>query len=89
MPGAPVLRPRVAAAALARDPVLAPWIERIGPVRIAPRNDPPFAYLASAICHQQVAGAAARTIHGRFVAALDGVVERPVRYRALELPEDA
>jgi len=71
----PVLRPRVAAAALANDPVLGPWIERIGPVHIPRRDDPPFAYLASAICHQQLAGAAARTIHGRFVDALGGQVE--------------
>jgi DNA-3-methyladenine glycosylase II len=66
----PVLRPRVASAALAEDPVLARWIERIGPVRIPRRDDPPFAYLARAICYQQLAGAAASTIHGRFVAAL-------------------
>jgi DNA-3-methyladenine glycosylase II len=46
------------------------WIERIGPVRIPRRDDPPFAYLARAICYQQLAGAAASTIHGRFVAAL-------------------
>jgi DNA-3-methyladenine glycosylase II len=31
-----------------------------------------FAELARAICYQQLAGAAARTIHGRFEAALDG-----------------
>ena len=70
----PVLRPRIAAAALAEDPVLRPWIERIGPVRIPRRTDPPFEYLARAICYQQLAGAAAKTIHGRFVTALGGAV---------------
>jgi len=78
----PVLRPRVAAAALARDPVLGPWVGRIGRVRIPRRDDPPFAYLASAICHQQLAGAAARTIHRRFVDALGGQVE-PARVLAV------
>ena len=69
-----LLKPRVAAAALAEDPHFAPWVERIGPVRIPRRDDPPFAYLARAICYQQLAGAAARTIHGRFVDALAGDV---------------
>ena len=64
----------MAARVLAEDPRLAPWIERIGPVRIPRRDDPPFAYLARSICFQQLAGAAARTIHGRFVAALEGDV---------------
>jgi 3-methyladenine DNA glycosylase/8-oxoguanine DNA glycosylase len=64
----------VAAAALAEDPAFGPWVERIGPVRIPRRDDPPYSYLARAICHQQLAGAAARTIHGRFVDALDGDV---------------
>ena len=68
------LKPRVAAAALAQDPAFASWVERIGPVRIPHLEDPPFAYLVRAICHQQLAGAAARTIHGRFVDALGGDV---------------
>lgn len=69
-----VLRPRLAAAALAADPVVGPWVRRIGPIRIPRRDDPPFAYLARAICFQQLAGAAAATIHGRFVEALRGDV---------------
>jgi DNA-3-methyladenine glycosylase II len=68
------LRPRVAAAALAKDPAFGPWVERIGPVRIPRLDLPPFAYLVRAICHQQLAGAAARTIHGRFVDVLDADV---------------
>jgi DNA-3-methyladenine glycosylase II len=46
----------------------------IGPIRIPRSDDPPFAYLARAICFQQLAGAAAATIHGRFVEALRGDV---------------
>ncbi len=68
------LKPRVAAAALAEDPAFGPWVERIGSVRIPRLDDPPFAYLVRAICHQQLAGAAARTIHGRFVDVLNGAV---------------
>ena len=80
----PVLRPRIAAAALSGDPELGPWIERIGPVRIPHRPEPAFAYLVRAICYQQLAGAAASTIHGRFVAALGGAVEPATVIRAAE-----
>ena len=34
----------------------------------------PFFYLARTIIYQQLAGAAARTIHGRFIKALQGDV---------------
>ncbi|MEX2466209.1 MAG: DNA-3-methyladenine glycosylase 2 family protein [Gemmatimonadota bacterium] len=37
-------------------------------------SDPPFSYLTRAICYQQLAGAAASTIHGRVVTALGGDV---------------
>jgi len=78
------LKPRIAAAALSADPVMGPWVRRIGPVRI-PRSDlDPFAYLARAICYQQLAGAAARTIHGRFVRALDDDVSPQAVLRADE-----
>jgi len=59
-----------------RDPVLAGLVERHGhaprrrPVPVARR----FESLAEAIVYQQLAGRAAATIHGRFVAALDGTV---------------
>lgn len=57
------------------DRVFGPVVAEVGPVRVAESADPPFVYLARAIVYQQLAGAAARTIHGRFVEALDGRVE--------------
>ena len=56
-----------------KDKKLAALIERSGPVRI--KLDPMlslFDTLARAIVYQQLAGAAARTIHGRFRALIDG-----------------
>jgi DNA-3-methyladenine glycosylase II len=64
-------------AALARqEPRFADIVAAVGPAdlrRGRPRRTH-FAELVRAICYQQLAGAAARTIHGRFEAALDGVV---------------
>ena len=64
-------------AALARQaPQFAPYIETFGSAdlrRARPRRTH-FAELVRAICFQQLAGAAARTIHGRLEAALDGDV---------------
>ena len=57
-------------------PQFAAYVEAYGPAdlrRARPRRTH-FAELARAICFQQLAGAAARTIHGRFEAALDGDV---------------
>jgi len=63
-----------AAAELARrDRRLAKVVDRVGPPdlrRGRPRRDH-FAELARAICYQQLAGAAAATIHGRFAALFD------------------
>jgi 3-methyladenine DNA glycosylase/8-oxoguanine DNA glycosylase len=70
----PTLRPAAAHAALAADPALGPWVERIGPVRLRKVTETPFEYLARAIVYQQLAGAAASTIHARFVASLRGKV---------------
>jgi len=69
-----VLKPAAAYAALRADPVFGPWVERIGPPRLRRVTEEPFGYLARAIVYQQLAGAAASTIHGRFVAALGGKV---------------
>jgi len=60
----------------ARDPVFAGLIAAAGPIRISRRGAAShFAALVEAIVYQQLAGAAARAIHGRLVAALDGDVE--------------
>lgn len=56
------------------DPAFRPVVEEVGPVRLRPPRGTPFESLAAAIIYQQLAGRAARTIHGRFVQALDGVV---------------
>jgi len=79
---APRARPgrRVSAADAAeilarRDPVLADLIAAAGPIRIGRRTGSHFAGLVEAIVYQQLAGPAARAIHGRLVAALDGEVE--------------
>jgi DNA-3-methyladenine glycosylase II len=58
----------------ARDPVLARVIAEAGPIRIRRPKMSPFASLVQAIVYQQLAGAAARAIHGRLIAAMqDGV----------------
>lgn len=59
---------------LVRDDAFGPVVEAVGPVRLSPPEDDPFASLARAIVYQQLAGAAASTIHGRFVEVLDGRV---------------
>jgi DNA-3-methyladenine glycosylase II len=69
---------------LGGDPVFSPWVERIGSVRIPEFSDEPFVYLTRAIIYQQLATAAARAIHGRFVAALGGEVTPAKVLRARE-----
>jgi len=67
-------------------PEFAPIVVAAGPCEIRrgrPRQSH-FAELVRAICFQQLAGAAARTIHGRVVAALAG---DPTPERVLALPE--
>ena len=81
MSAAPKARPRrvshaEAAGILAtRDPILAGLIAAGGPIRISRRTASHFAALVEAIVYQQLAGAAARAIHGRLVAALNDDVE--------------
>jgi DNA-3-methyladenine glycosylase II len=58
-----------------RDPVLAGLIAQAGPMRLRRSTMSHFAALVQAIVYQQLAGAAARAIHGRLIAALDGEVE--------------
>jgi DNA-3-methyladenine glycosylase II len=55
-----------------RDPVLARLIEEAGPMRLPRARLSPFGALVQAIVYQQLAGAAARAIHGRLVDAMAG-----------------
>lgn len=60
--------PRRAKAHLrAADPVMARIIDRAGPFRLRADRSDPFASLARAIIYQQISGAAAGTIYGRFL----------------------
>jgi len=56
------------------DSAFGPWVRHIGPVRVPASLEDPFGYLTRAIVYQQLAGAAARAIHGRLVEALKGEV---------------
>ena len=61
--------------AAARDPVLANLVSLAGPIRHRPRDpDGPFGALVRAIVFQQLAGSAARAIHGRVRAAVGGAL---------------
>ncbi len=64
-----------AAAELARrDKVMARLMQRTGPFRLPRPTTDHFAALAESILYQQLAGAAARAIHQRFVALFDGAL---------------
>jgi DNA-3-methyladenine glycosylase II len=65
-----------ATALLARDARFGPLVERVGPVVLRTPKERPFEALARAIVYQQLAGAAAATIHGRVVEAVGGRVTR-------------
>ena len=72
----------------ARDPRLAALVDAVGPCTIG-RGRPSrshFAELARMVCFQQLAGAAARTIHGRFEALFAGP---PTPEAVLAIPEPA
>ncbi len=67
--------PREAARILAeRDPVLARLVTEVGLPSLPRSTDSHFATIVRSIVYQQLAGAAARAIHGRLIAALDGDV---------------
>jgi DNA-3-methyladenine glycosylase II len=74
-------------AAAALDPVLGRLVKAAGPIRHRQRDpDGPFGALIRAIMYQQLAGPAARAIHGRFRALVPG----PLTPEAVvELPDDA
>jgi DNA-3-methyladenine glycosylase II len=65
-----------------RDPVLGRLIAEAGPFQVDPPTETHFAALVRAITYQQLAGAAARAIHGRLIAALGGEV-KPERFLSL------
>jgi DNA-3-methyladenine glycosylase II len=58
-----------------QDPVMARLVAAAGPPRLPPAQESNFAALVRSIVYQQLAGAAAATIHGRLVAALGGAVD--------------
>ena len=59
----------------AGDPTIARLLAETGPPRLRRSGMSPFEALVQAIVYQQLAGAAARAIHGRLIAALPGGVE--------------
>jgi DNA-3-methyladenine glycosylase II len=68
-----------------RDPVLRRLIAEAGPPQVNPPTETHFETLVRAILYQQLAGAAARAIHGRLIAALGGEVTPE---RLLSLPSE-
>ncbi|MCW2907567.1 MAG: alkA [Actinomycetia bacterium] len=74
---------RAAAQILAdRDPVLARLVGEVGLPTLPRPTETHFATLVQSIVYQQLAGPAARAIHGRLILALDGEVT-PERMMAL------
>ena len=69
-----------------REPVVARLMEAAGRPAFPRPTETHFATLVRAITSQQLAGAAARAIHGRLVAALGGEVTAE---RLIELPAEA
>jgi DNA-3-methyladenine glycosylase II len=69
-----------------RDPVVARLVAEAGPLSLPVPTETHFATLVRAITYQQLAGAAARAIHGRLIAALDGDISPG---RLLALPAEA
>ena len=66
---------------LTTETAFGPWVERIGPIEYTLSEEPPFEYLVRSIVYQQLAGAAAATIHGRVCAVLDEQVSPPTILR--------
>jgi DNA-3-methyladenine glycosylase II len=54
------------------DPVMRALIRRVGPCRLAVRDQQPFETLVRAIAHQQIHGRAAQAILGRFLGLFPG-----------------
>ena len=68
-----------------RDPVLRRLVAQGSPFQVDPPTETHFAALVRAILYQQLAGAAARAIHGRLIASLGGEVTPE---RLLSLPPE-
>src|SRR5262245_24164721 len=68
---------RAAASVARRDRVMAGLLKRTEPFHVPRPSSSHFAALAESILYQQLAGAAARAIHGRFVALFDGDLSPP------------
>jgi 3-methyladenine DNA glycosylase/8-oxoguanine DNA glycosylase len=62
---------------LARDKNFAPWIKKIGPLKVSPHHDEPFNALCRAIVYQQLSGKAAATIFSRFEGLYGGKFPSP------------
>lgn len=89
--------PRISLSAAAaeiasRDKVMAALMQRTGHFRLPKPATDHFAALAESILYQQLAGAAAAAIHGRFVALFNGDLSpktvlalRPAKLRAVGL----
>ena len=74
--------PAAAAILAEQDPVIRRLVAEAGPPRLSAPTETHFETLVRGIVYQQLAGAAARAIHGRLIAALDGEVT-PERLQAL------
>ncbi len=72
---------------LSQDPLFGPWVKQVGTIRVPVSTEQPFYYLARSIVYQQLAGAAASTIHRRFIEALgrDVTPEKVLRVRETTL----
>jgi DNA-3-methyladenine glycosylase II len=57
-----------------QDAVIAELVAEVGLPKVPPAGETHFATLVRSIVYQQLAGAAARAIHGRLIAALDDEV---------------
>ena len=75
-----------------RDRIMAKLMQRTGPFRLPKPTPDHFAALAESILYQQLAGAAAAAIHGRFLALFKGALSpkavlalRPQKLRAVGL----
>ena len=77
--------PAAAAILAEQDPVIRRLVAEAGPPRLSAPTETHFETLVRGIVYRQLAGAAARAIHGRLIAALDGEVTPE---RLLALPDE-